>query len=102
MFIHAHGIQRPADFLTKEFQDNVMHRRVPTSWCNVWGAEMALIEAALLDSDVTLMMVISADSIPIKPLQAIYDDITKHPHTRMCVDNDWSHPRAETWWLMHR
>lgn len=65
---------------------------------------MSMIRRALKDPTVTHLATISADSIPVKPLRYIYQQLAKDPTTRMCADDSWVRPwpRAESWWLMRR
>merc|ERR1719487_177454 len=102
LLIHAHGIDKPSQFIDAEFRDNVLSKKAKSDWGHLWEAEVLLVQQALKDPDVTHLMIVSSDSIPVKPLQFIYNDITQNPRTRMCMDNARSPPRAEAWWLMHR
>jgi len=59
-------------------------------------------EMALEDPEVTHVMVVSGDSIPVKSVQRIYSELRNDPYTRMCADDNWKPRRAETWFLMRR
>jgi len=56
------------------------------------------------DKNVTHIMILSQDSIPLKPMRYMYKALEDDPVTRMCADDfvykPW--PRAETWWVMRR
>jgi hypothetical protein len=83
---------------------------VPTSWCDMFDAEMMLMREALQDPNVTHLMTLSSNSIPLKSLSFIYKEIEQQPATRMCIDHEFKRfgglrkksPRAESWWLMRR
>ncbi|CAK0854713.1 unnamed protein product [Prorocentrum cordatum] len=47
-------------------------------------------------------MTVSDDSIPVKPLHHIYWRLERSPRSRLCTDDDWLLPRAETWWVLRR
>jgi hypothetical protein len=85
-------------------------RWTPTSWCDMFDAEIMLMRAALQDPEVTHLMTLSANSVPLKNLSSIYEEIRRQPATRMCLDYKHKRfggqrkhsPRAESWWLMTR
>jgi len=99
--IHATSISQP--FQNAEFRKHVLNRSAepPTRWCKVADAEWLLMREALADPEVTHLAMVSGDSIPLKSLRYMLEDLAKQPKTRMCMD--WTHgQRAETWFVMHR
>jgi len=77
---------------------------VPTddSWCNSRGAVFSLLRRALADSDVSYVVIVSDNSMPMKSLRFIQAELSRDSSSRMCQDRAWSIPRAETWWSMSR
>lgn len=106
MMIHAYGIDagNRSQFLSTKLARYVVKDKEWSNWCNMWRPQMLLLKLALMDENVTHMMMVSEDSIPVKPLRLIYDALLVDPTTRMCADDRWRRdwPRAESWWLMRR
>lgn len=106
MLIHAYGIDEGnrSQFLSTKLAKYVVKDKEWSSWCNMWKPQMLLLKKALMDENVTHMMMVSQDSIPVKPMRLIYDALLVDPTTRMCADDRWRRdwPRAESWWLMRR
>lgn len=70
-------------------------------WCKVASVEWALMHKALEDPEVTHMVMVSGDSIPVKSLEYMLRELEQQPASRMCMD--WTvNNRAETWWVMER
>lgn len=91
-----------ADQFPPELQKSVVPEKVPVGRCNAFNATMLLIGHALADEEVTHLMTVSDDSIPVKPLKHIYWRLGASPRSRLCTDDSWLIPRAETWWLLRR
>eukprot|EP00747_Dinoflagellata_sp_TGD_P166257 gnl/TRDRNA2_/TRDRNA2_188774_c0_seq1.p1 gnl/TRDRNA2_/TRDRNA2_188774_c0~~gnl/TRDRNA2_/TRDRNA2_188774_c0_seq1.p1 ORF type:complete len:368 (+),score=26.19 gnl/TRDRNA2_/TRDRNA2_188774_c0_seq1:49-1152(+) len=102
LLIHAYGINNTEQFAIRSLREHVLTNLAPSKWCDIAPLQMALLEEALKDPDVTHMMMVSHDSIPLKSLKDIHAELLAEPRTRMCADDSWSIPRAETWWLMRR
>jgi len=106
MMIHSKDLGNIQDFQSKGLIQYVQRSSVSLEWCNMWGAQMMLMRRALEDPHVSHVMVLSRDSIPVKPLSYIYRELAQDPATRMCADNNWrgkgGTPRAESWWMMRR
>jgi len=100
--IHAYGIEHPAGFKTRDLEKFVVPEKVETKWCDMWEAQMLLIRRALDDPEVSHVMVVSDDSIPVKSLSSIHGELSHDPRTQMCADDNWDKRRAETWFLMRR
>jgi len=110
LMIHAYGINRPygiynaSEFRQKEFRKYMSPTWSWSNWCMMWDAEFMVFKHALKDPNVTHVMVLSQDSVPLKPMRYIYRALEADPVTRMCADDyvykPW--PRAETWWVMRR
>jgi hypothetical protein len=86
-----------------------VNETVSTQRCDVFNAQILLMRQALRDPDITHVTTVSVNSVPLKPLSFMYEQIKKEPATRMCLDYNWkmpgyraTFPRAETWWLMSR
>jgi len=107
LYIHASGLppQGDAEWKSQRFKQYLVGAQAQTSWCKMWEAQMLMFEKALKDdSHLTHFMILSSDTVPIKPLSYIYKDIKKQPLSRFCVDDYWRSPwpRAETWSLMRK
>jgi hypothetical protein len=106
MLIHAYGIDEGnrSQFQSTKLAKYVVKEKEWSNWCNMWKPQMLLLKKALMDENVTHMMMVSQDSIPVKPMRLIYDALLVDPTTRMCADDRWRRdwPRAESWWLMRR
>lgn len=109
LFIHTQGL--PSRIRSRGLLLHVVHTNASVKWCNMWEAQVFLMSQALHDPEVSHFMVLSHNSIPVKPLRIIYQELAADPATRMCADDAWrgipgdplgSTPRAETWWLMRR
>jgi len=85
-----------------ELWASVVPEKVAVERCNALNATMLLIGRALEDQEVTHLMTVSDDSIPVKPLHHIYWRLERSPRSRLCTDDDWLLPRAETWWVLRR
>jgi hypothetical protein len=81
---------------------NVIPDKLKIEWCHANGAIMATYEHIRKDPSVTHVATISDDTVPVKPLRQIYRDIKAKPWSRLCQDNNWWIPRAETWWALTR
>jgi len=111
--LHIHAYGSHDDFSPSEFRPFLVQEVVPTKWCDIWDAQLLLIRRALADGGVTHLAVVSADSVPLKRLSTVLEDLRRRPATRLCADfffpltatlDTWwlMRPRAETWWLMRR
>jgi hypothetical protein len=100
MYIHT-GMMDMQDF-TPSLRQYVVPEKVQTARCDIYDALLLLINHALQDPEVTHMMVLSDDSIPVQPVRRIYAELQAKPQSRLCADENWWVPRAETWWLLHR
>jgi hypothetical protein len=104
--MHVHA----KDFNQGLFQRHYVPEWIPTARCDMFDAEMMLMRKALKDPAITHLMMVSANSVPLKNLSFIYSEIERQPATRMCIDYDFRRfggtrthsPRAESWWLMSR
>jgi len=102
--------QTPEDEINLKLLDQYyVNKTVPTARCDVFNAQMFLLREALRDPDITHVVTVSVNSVPLKPLSFMYEQIKQEPATRMCMDYNWTNPgtrktfpRAETWWLMSR
>ncbi|CAK0887731.1 unnamed protein product, partial [Prorocentrum cordatum] len=100
--ILIHTTLGSAEDFPSELRASLVPERVAVERCNALNATMLLIGRALEDPEVTHMMTVSDDSIPVKPLHYIYWRLDRSPQSRLCTDDSWLIPRAETWWLLRR
>jgi len=95
-----------SDVLQTPFRRYLVNEFWNVTWCNMWSAQMSLMARALEDKSVSHVIIVSHNSIPVKPLKFIYERLKEDPATRMCTDDKWRGngwtPRAETWWLMRK
>lgn len=89
------------------FRKYLVPEQARTTWNDIVEAEIMLLRYALRDLDVTHVATISDDTVPVKPLSYIYQELLREPATRMCVDlksgeSGDQKTHAETWWLMKR
>lgn len=97
-------------FADPEFKPYLVEESAGTSWAQSVDAELVLIRAALQDKDVTHMVMISSDTVPVKPIQYMYAELQASDYSRFCMDWDthWMYvrekgrPRAESWWMLRR
>jgi len=90
----------PASQVSEFFSPYLMWEDVPTAWCRNGGLMIRMMGLALADPDVSHFIVVSGDTLPIKTLGHISQDLEKDWSSRFCVDSDWL--RAETWFTMQR
>lgn len=106
VFIHAYGLppKGNSQWRSSQFKQHVVQEQARTTWCQMFEAQMLLIEKALEDSSVTHLVMLSSDSVPVKPMAYIYNKTRDDPLSRFCVDDYWRDPwpRAETWSMMRR
>jgi len=102
MLIHASGVDDKNPFKNPEFLPYLVQEKAHTAWCDIWEAEMLLVNRSLMDPDVTHLMVVSHDSVPVKSLRQIHKELRDDPLSRLCQDASWYQPRAESWWLLRR
>jgi len=104
MHIHAYGVEDPEDWQSKRLKRYLVKEKAYSTWCNMWRPQMLLMKKAFEDPDVSHVMMVSQDSIPVKSMKYIYSQLRADPVTRMCGDDKWRRewPRAESWWLMRR
>jgi hypothetical protein len=100
MYIHT-GLTDLSNF-PADLREHVIPDKLRIRWCHGSDAVMAVYEHVRKDPSVTHVATISDDTIPVKPLRQIYAEILAKPKSRLCQDNDWWIPRAETWWVMAR
>lgn len=73
--------------------------------CNLWSAQWALLNPLLENEkygDISHFMMLSENAVPVKPLHKIYSQLERQPLSRLCVDDNFVRPRAESWWMMRR
>lgn len=102
LIISASNVSSSREFRPAIFRPLVHAKMAETDWCKLLPATIALMKEALRDAKVSHLLLLSHNSIPLKSLKFINEQLEKEPATRMCVDEDWSWGRAETWWLMRR
>lgn len=106
LLIHAYGLppRGTAEWKSERFSKYLVKDQVRTTWCQMWEAQMLMMEKALTNDHVTHVMMVSSDSVPVKPMSWIHKEISNDPLSRFCVDDYWRTPwpRAETWSLMRR
>ncbi|CAK0887980.1 unnamed protein product [Prorocentrum cordatum] len=109
MYIHAYGVAPRGNSTWRRrgspsLARYLVHQQVRTTWCQMWEAQMLLLEKALADSANTHFLMVSSDSVPVKPLSFIYSELSSKPLSRFCSDDYWRKPwpRAETWSVLWR
>jgi len=109
MYIHAYGLAPQGNSTWKRkgspsLARYIVHQQVRTTWCQMWEAQMLLLGTALRDSTNTHFLMVSGDSVPVKPLSFIYSELSRRPLSRFCSDDYWRKPwpRAETWSVLRR
>lgn len=100
VFVHAYKQKNSSDL--NEFEKYLVPERAKTDKCNLWDAQMLLVKRALDDPAVTHLITLSENSIPVKPLAHIYAELIRNPVSRLCGDDEFEYPRAETWWMLRR
>lgn len=85
-----------SDFFSSRLIDSVQ-----TSWCHNTHAQFAMLkQASLEDRHLTHFAWLSGDSIPMKNLSVVLDDLRKDNRSRFCVDPNCD--RAEMWHVLQR
>jgi len=106
VYVHAYGLPPKGNSTWKSpsFVPYLLQQQVHTSWCQMWEAQMFLLEKALADSTNTHFLMVSSDSVPVKPMKFIYSQLSSRPRSKFCVDDFWRKPwpRAETWAVLRR
>jgi hypothetical protein len=104
--IHAYGLKKGdiSQWRSDRFKKHVSREQARTTWCQMFEAQMLMLEKALEDPSVTHLVTLSSDSVPVKPMAYIYNKTRDDPLSRFCVDDYWRDPwpRAETWSMMRR
>eukprot|EP00933_Yihiella_yeosuensis_P081738 TRINITY_DN95425_c0_g1_i1.p1 TRINITY_DN95425_c0_g1~~TRINITY_DN95425_c0_g1_i1.p1 ORF type:complete len:406 (-),score=99.35 TRINITY_DN95425_c0_g1_i1:248-1465(-) len=60
--------------------------RVASRWCNLWPVQHFLMQKAMADPEVTHMMVIEDNTIPVKSAREIIRQLKEDSSSRFCVD----------------
>ncbi|CAK0888839.1 unnamed protein product [Prorocentrum cordatum] len=106
MHIHASGLppNGTSEWRSDRFKQFLVPEQAPTAWCRTWDAQMLLLTSALRDKEVTHMVTLSSDSVPVKPMTWIYDKTSEQPLSRFCADDFWRDPwpKAELWSMLRR
>jgi hypothetical protein len=106
MHIHASGLSPngTSEWRSERFKEFLVPEQAPAAWCRTWEAQMVLLTSALRDKQVTHMVTLSSDSVPVKPMTWIYDQTWEQPLSRFCVDDSWRDPwpKAEMWSMLRR
>jgi hypothetical protein len=106
VLVHAYGLppRGNSKWQTASFEKYVMSDQARTTWCQMFEAQLLLVERALMDPHVTHLVMLSSDSVPVKPMEYIYNKTQSYPLSRFCVDDFWREPwpRAETWSMLRR
>lgn len=104
--IHASGVppNGTSEWQSERFRQFLVPEQAPVAWCRTWEAQMLLLTSALRDKEVTHMVTLSSDSVPVKPMTWIYDQTSEQPLSRFCVDDFWRDPwpKAEMWSMLRR
>lgn len=78
----------------------IMNRTVPTARCHDVNLMLTMMGEALKDKDVTHVVTVSGDTLPLRPLSLINAELGNRPNSRFCVDPEYQ--RAETWFVLQR
>lgn len=70
------------------------------SWCKLGRLMLSMIQLSLDDIEVSHVVFLSGDSMPLRPLARIAAELADAPQSRFCVDAEAQ--RAETWSVMRR
>mmetsp|Transcript_25173 Transcript_25173/g.70368 ORF Transcript_25173/g.70368 Transcript_25173/m.70368 type:complete len:428 (+) Transcript_25173:47-1330(+) len=106
VYVHAYGLPPRGNSTWKSpsFAPYLFQQQVRTTWCQMWEAQMLLLEKAVSDSTITHFLMVSSDSVPVKPMKYIYSELSSRPRSKFCADDYWRKPwpRAETWSVLWR
>jgi len=106
MYIHAYGLppRGVSEWKSHRFSEYLVPDQARTVWCGIWDAQMLLLSRALLDTRHTHFVMLSSDSVPVKPMRWMHNRTRKEPLSRFCADDYWRDPwpRAETWMMLRR
>jgi len=106
VYVHAYGLppRGNATWKSESFAPYLVGDQVRTTWCQMWEAQMLLLEKAVADTTNTHFLMVSSDSVPLKPMKFIYSELSSRPRSKFCADDYWRKPwpRAETWSVLRR
>jgi len=72
----------------------------PTSWCHMDKTRLRMARDIYKDPQVTQLIWLSGDSIPLKPFKQVYAAYAHSQHSQFCVDEQ--HNRSEMWAVWNR
>jgi len=100
LLVHDSALHSLGQDLPNFFLNHLVERR-DTFWCHLTKAQFSLAEEALQDPDVSHIIWLSGDSIPLKSLDYVRLQLqTDLEVSRFCVDKP--HGRAQMWSAISR
>lgn len=78
----------------------LVKEKIPTLRCHDVDLMIYLMSLALEDENVSHVMVVSGDTMPLRPFSHMVRDLSHEPRSSFCTDTDWQ--RAETWIMLQR
>jgi len=90
--------KQPHPEVSDFFKPYIMREDVSSSRCHDTQLMISMMRLALGDTNVTHLVIISGDTLPLKPLAWILRDLALDSRSRFCVDTEWR--RAETWFAI--
>eukprot|EP00927_Polykrikos_kofoidii_P047647 TRINITY_DN4190_c0_g2_i1.p1 TRINITY_DN4190_c0_g2~~TRINITY_DN4190_c0_g2_i1.p1 ORF type:complete len:575 (+),score=42.74 TRINITY_DN4190_c0_g2_i1:38-1762(+) len=97
LLIHS---KMPPRNMPEFFRKYLITDAVPTEHCACVGLVMYMMQKLLEDPKVSHFVLLSGDSLPVKPMKHILVDLTDDSRSRFCIDGEIS--RAETFFSMRR